>query len=139
MWSLRASYERMLNTFHMRCLRHIIGITCQDKVPNNDVLESDGIPSMFVFLKQRCMRWLGHVVRVDDGRIPKDVLYGELAQGKHSTGTPHLHYKEVCKRDLKALGMSLETWEDTAKDRPVWRQTCTQRPRNPRGNLRPTS
>jgi len=28
------------------------------------------------------LRWLEHVVRMDDGRISKDLLYGELEQGK---------------------------------------------------------
>ena len=69
------------------------------------------------------MFWLGHVVPMDDGRIPRDVLYGELAQGKRPTGRPYLRYKDVCKRDLKALDMSLETWQDTPKDCPVWRKT----------------
>ena len=43
---------------------------------------------MFTLLKQRRMRWLGHVVRMDDRRIPKDLLYGELVQGKRPTGRP---------------------------------------------------
>ena len=38
-WTLRAQQERKLNMFHMRCLRHIFGITWQDKVPNRVVLE----------------------------------------------------------------------------------------------------
>ena len=33
-WTLCARQERKLNTFHMRCLQRIFGITCQDKVPN---------------------------------------------------------------------------------------------------------
>ena len=28
------------------------------------------------------MRWLGHVHQMDDGRIPKDLLYGELELGQ---------------------------------------------------------
>ena len=75
-WTLRARQERKLNAFHMRSLRRILNITWQDKVPNNTVLERAGCTSMFTLLKQRCMRWLGHVVRMDDGRVPKD-LYGE--------------------------------------------------------------
>ena len=38
-WTLCAWQERKLNTFHMHCLRHIFGITWQDKVPNRVVLE----------------------------------------------------------------------------------------------------
>ena len=38
-----------------------------------------------------------------DGRIPKDILYGELAVGKRPRGRPQLRNKDVCKRDMKAL------------------------------------
>ena len=67
--------------FHMHCLRRILGITWQDKVTNNVVLEKAGIPSLYTLLKQRRMRCLGHVTWMKDDRIPKDLLYGELATG----------------------------------------------------------
>ena len=35
------------------------------------VLEKAVIPSLYTVLKQRRMRWLGHVTRMKDGRIPK--------------------------------------------------------------------
>ena len=50
------------------------------KVANSAVLERAGTPTMFSLLKQRCMRWLGHVCRMEDGLIPIDLLYGELVQ-----------------------------------------------------------
>ena len=52
----------------MRCLRRIFGITWQDKVPNRVILERAGIFSMYTLLKQRRLCWLGHVVRMADGR-----------------------------------------------------------------------
>ena len=45
-WTMRAHQEKKLNVFYMRCLRHILGITWQDKVTNKVfVLEKAGIPS----------------------------------------------------------------------------------------------
>ena len=68
-----------------------------------------GIPSLYTLLKQRRMRWLGHVTRMKDGRIPKDLLYGELATGKRPTGRPQLRFKDVCMRDLQALGIKTDS------------------------------
>ncbi|XP_062614292.1 uncharacterized protein LOC134276017 [Saccostrea cucullata] len=79
-WTLYSRQERRLNTFHMRCLRRILGISWKDHVTNKDVLRQSGLPSLFALLSQRRLRWLGHVSRMDNGRIPKDVLYGELDQ-----------------------------------------------------------
>ena len=83
---MRALQQKRLNVFHMHCLRRILGITWQDKVTNKVVLEKAGIPSLYTLLKQRRMQWLGHVTRMKAGRIPKDLLYGELAIGKRPTG-----------------------------------------------------
>ncbi|KAI8482321.1 hypothetical protein Bbelb_399120 [Branchiostoma belcheri] len=121
-WTLYSHQERRLNAFHMRCLRRILGISWQDRVPNKDVLAQAGMTSMYALLSQRRLRWLGHVSRMDDGRIPKDVLYGELATGARPAGRPVLRYKDVLKRDMKAGGIDQTSWETVAADRSRWRQ-----------------
>ncbi|KAJ7320000.1 hypothetical protein JRQ81_019511 [Phrynocephalus forsythii] len=55
--------------------RRIFNITWHDKVPNSIVLKLAGISSMYTLLNQRRLHWLGHVVRMDDVRIPKDLLW----------------------------------------------------------------
>ncbi|KAI8510155.1 hypothetical protein Bbelb_125830 [Branchiostoma belcheri] len=131
-WTLYSHQERRLNAFHMRCLRRILGISWKDRVPNKDVLAQAGMTSMYALLSQRRLRWLGHVSRMDDGRIPKDVLYGELATGARPAGRPVLRYKDVLKRDMKAGGIDQTSWETVAADRSRWRQavkTGVVRPR----------
>ena len=80
-------------------LLRILVISWRDKVTNSAVS----------LLKQRRMRWVGHVCRMEEGRIPKDLFYGELVTGKRPTGRPQLWYKDTCKRDLKALGINTDT------------------------------
>ena len=110
-WTTYAGQERRLNTFHMRSIRRILGISWQVKVTNADVLSRAGLPTMYTLLRQRRLRWLGHVRRMEDGRIPKDILYGELAFGRRTTGRPHLRYKYVCVRDMKAVDIDTMSWE----------------------------
>ena len=69
------------------------------------------------------MRWLGHVTRMEDGHIPKDLLYGELQHGTRQKGRPNLRFKDICKRDRKALNININTWETMASDSTVWK--CT--------------
>ena len=58
-----------------------------------------------------------------DGRISKDLLYGEMATWRRPTGRPQLRFKDVCKQDLQALGIDTDSWEVTATDRDTGRHT----------------
>ncbi len=89
-------HEKKLNSFHLRCLRRILCIQWQDKVPNTEVLECAGMRSMSAILSEKRLRWLGHVRRMGPGRIPRDLLYGELAEGSRLIGRPRLRYKDIC-------------------------------------------
>ena len=122
-WTLYSRQEQRLNTFHLRCIRRNLSISWQQHITNDEVLKRAGIPSMFSILAKRRLRWLGHVARMEDGRIPKDMLYGELATGSRLAGRPTLRYKDVCKRDLRAGGIAPTDPEALAADRNVWRLT----------------
>ena len=60
--------------------------------------------SMLTFLSERRLRWLDHVRRMRPVRIPKDLVYGELAEGSLLTGRPRLHFQK--KRHETAVSMS---------------------------------
>ena len=103
-WTTYAWQERRLNTFHLRSIRFFF---------------------FYTLLRQRRLWWFGHVRRIEDGRIPKDILYGELALGR-TTGRPHLRYKDVCVRDVKAVDIDTMSWEVLAADRTKWRSPLKQ-------------
>jgi hypothetical protein len=125
-WTTYARHVKKLNCFHMRCLRRILQIKWQDKIPNTEVLERATMSSMHATLSERRLRWLGHVRRMEAGRIPKDFLYGELASGARTTGRPKLRFKDICKADMKQCNIALSTWEGLTDDRSAWRQAVRQ-------------
>ena len=120
-WTTYASQEKRLNCFHLRCLRRLLQVRWQDRVTNSEVLQRANIPSLFALLGQKRLKWLGHVRRMEDGRIPKDLLYGELREGSRPVGRPHLRFRDVCKRDMKAADIDSDDWERMAEDRHLWR------------------
>ena len=63
--------------------------------------------------------------RMEDGRIPKDLLYGELEFGLRPVGRPKLCFKDVCKRDMLASGLPTDNWETHAADWGDWRSLCS--------------
>ena len=74
---------------------------------------------------QKRLRWLGHIKRMDDSRIPKAVLYSETRDGSRTLGCPLLRYSDNSKLDMKLFDMNVETWEECALQRPLWREKVT--------------
>ena len=70
-----------------------------------------GIPSMYTLLRQRPLRWLSHVRRMEDGRIPKDLMYGELSTVKSKKDRPYLRFMDAYNCDMKACGINTNSWE----------------------------
>ena len=135
-WTPYKVQERKLNSFHMRCLRRILGVSWERKLRDEDVLDWANIPSVYALLIQKRMRWLGHVIRMDDGRIPKDLLYGALCDGKRKRGRPKLRFKDICREDLRHICIDpLSAWENTCMDRLKWRNSILKR----RGRTRETA
>ena len=90
-------------------------------VSDVEVLRRAGLESVEAVLAATQLRWTGHVARMEDDRIPKIVLYGELARGSRKVGGQKLRYKDVVKRHLKAMSVEVGTWEALAADRTSWR------------------
>ena len=120
-WVLYQKQVRVLERFHQRCLRSIMGISWQDYVTNTEVLERANTPSIETLLLSRQLRWAGHLSRMDDTRMPKAVFYGELAQGKRDRGAPRKRFKDQLKRQLNAAGIAENNWQHAAADRDNWR------------------
>ena len=80
-----ARQEAKLNSFHLRYLRRILGITPQDRIPSTTVLEKAKCSSIHALISQRRLRWLSHICKMGKERIPKNLLYGELEKGTCKT------------------------------------------------------
>ena len=120
-WTLYARQERRINNFHLRCLRRILGISWEQHLPDTEVLKQANTLSMFAILRQRRLRWLGHVHRMAPSRLPRSILYGELQAGERPVGRPRLRYKDVCKKDLQLTGIGVKEWASLAMEREAWR------------------
>ncbi|KAK0133547.1 putative uncharacterized transposon-derived protein F52C9.6 [Merluccius polli] len=108
-WTTYRRHEHRLNAFHFRCLHSILGVCWNDHVPNSFILEKTGSSDLYTIIRQRHLRWAGHIQRMDDARLPKLLLYGELANAPRKQGRPRLRFKDVIKRDLKYFSINLDS------------------------------
>ena len=86
---------KQLEQFHTRALRMVRDIRWQDRVTNQEVLDRAGSTSIESLLLKAQLRWTGHVIRMSDSRIPRQLLYGELRHGSRKQGKPKLRFKDT--------------------------------------------
>ena len=63
-WTVNKVVLGMLQAFHMRCQRQILGVHWYDMVRNSDIFSRSKLPHIADLFKQRRHRLFGHVVRM---------------------------------------------------------------------------
>ena len=81
------------------------------------------MPDIEMVVRKMQLRRAGHVARMSDDRIPKQLLFGELTTGTRTVGRPLLRWKDSLKDTLKQANISTTQWQDTATDRSTWRRS----------------
>ena len=117
-WALKMEDERRLKTTEMRMLRMICGKTLKDKMNNENIREITDVLRLEVFLREKRLRWLGHVERMDEERVQQRHYLLEVDGTKK--GRPKKRWKEVLECDMTARGLQ----RLDAQDRERWRLGC---------------
>jgi hypothetical protein len=110
-WALTTAQGEWLNARHMHFLRAMLGITLWDRVENTEVLRRCSILSIQDSISRYRMRWLGHLVRMDTGRLPRQIFQGglpPLSDGKsgRGVGKPATTIAAGYRRDVGVMGLS---------------------------------
>ena len=81
-------------------------------------------PQLTNIIRNRRLKWFGHVLRMDPGRIPRTLYLWNPTHGKWKRGRPRTMWKDVIQNDLKTLGLDWSVEEAkvaTHQDRALWR------------------
>ena len=118
-WVPYKRHVQKLETFHLRQLRTILNIKWQDKVTNDEVLTRAKCSSITSLLPAHHLRWVGHLNRMGDERLPKKILYGQIKDAPRRPGGQKKRFKDVTREHLKKFGISLKEWEATSHNRTI--------------------
>ncbi|KAL8576770.1 hypothetical protein ACOMHN_067668 [Nucella lapillus] len=67
------------------------------------------------------LRWTGHVIRMEDRRLPKQIFCSGLGFGTRRQGGQIKRHKDSLKSSLRVCGIPVVGWEHLAADRSAWR------------------
>ena len=70
------------------------------------------------------LRWLGHVGRMNEERLPKRVLFGEVRKKRPHHGVKK-RWRDVARSNVEAIGVS-ERWYSLCQDRKIWFRMCCE-------------
>ena len=119
-WALLDSQLSRLEVFHMRCLRTICRVSLHSHIRNTVIRERCGVSSLQTIIRHRRLRWLGHIGRMPDLRLPKRMLFGEiLATGRR--GRPVTSWTKIVQADVHSISLPY-VWYSQCQDRTEWKQ-----------------
>ena len=126
-WTTKRAITLKLETFHNRCLRGIFSITCarqrDERISSSEICEMfDMKKLMQEVVTLRRLRWLGHVSRMNDQRMPKQALFGHLSKARPFHGVK-MRWKDRVRKDMSSLCIP-SSWYRLAQDRRKWYNLC---------------
>lgn len=107
--TLYSRHIKALTRVQLRDLRQRLQrIRSQDRVLDLEVLKREKTNSVEAIITHAQLPWAGHVRRMDDNRLPKVVIYGELRIGKRKQGGQKIQrcYIRALEEDANHIGMT---------------------------------
>jgi hypothetical protein len=128
-WALTKQQAHRLEVVHNRCMREMLHVRLIDRVSLELMRQRCRLPSMEQMLRADRLQWLGHVLRMDDHRLPRIALLSRPKDGQRAVGRPRRRFTDCIREDLHAAGVPLQRvgeggLNEQCGDRAAWRKMC---------------
>ena len=117
-WTLKTVDNNKLNTFEMRCLRTLLGVTRWNRIRNEDIRNRLGVKETITeTIQKKRLHWFGHVIRRNPNSYV-NISYKNDFRNKRPQGRPPKRWTDQIKEDTS---LPLLTAERNALQRGRWR------------------
>ena len=121
-WNVKKRDIKKLEGFHFRCLRRLtrklrrpgLGDMEIDKASKKDVFGASRMPTIEELLREKRLRWVGHLMREDDDEPAKQTLWREKENKSE--------WFRLVAADLASRRLSFERAQSLAGDKSLWRR-----------------
>jgi hypothetical protein len=91
----------------------------KDKIRNTIIKQKMEVTrSLLDYIKPKQLRWYGHVQRMEEGRLPKEVMKWHPT-GRRKLGRPKLSWAEGIRGLMGEKGLMEEDWNDRSNWRNI--------------------
>ena len=123
-WTPYRRHIKKLEAFYTTCLKRILGVTWKDRVTYDTIFERTASTTIETHITRKHLRWIGHVIRMPEDRLPRQTLYGQIYGGSRTQGGQRKRYKDHTKLSLKKCGIDPGSLERKATNRVEWKRAC---------------
>ena len=129
-WSPRACHYETLRRAHHRFLTRCIGWRKHNRADHPisylDTLVKTGSEGIEATLRRRRILFAEFVGCMEDTRLPKCMMFGEIGGGAGCVGGQEKEWMGCFLDDLRAFGINADQWTTPAQDEGEWRRTAEQ-------------
>ena len=120
-WAPTKDEISRLESWQHRCIRYMMNIrySTHGNVSSTELRKKTGLRTIHSLLRERRWKWLGHAARMNEERVPRKMLTGQLGR-KRRLGKPRMSWKRIVNEDLQAIGCTSD-YSKKAQDRKSWR------------------
>jgi len=122
-WCLTEELLGRLRVFHAQCIRVMCRVTLkhtwEHHLSSQCLARRLGLDSIDILVTRRQLRWLGHVRRMGDERLPRRMLSSWVAHPR-PIGAPKITYGRSVGKALTLFGVDQARWFEFAEDQVGW-------------------
>ena len=104
-WVMKAGVFQRLRATERRMLRRICGVTLKDMVESTVIASRVGVNDLEEHLRQKRLRWFGHIARRDEEVEIKKVFELKI-EGRRKRGRPVKQWIDMVEEDMKKRGVA---------------------------------